>query len=53
MARNSASEGRSPFPALDVTTTGHRRIGALTGVRWWAAFGVLLSHTIPGGGLFQ
>lgn len=49
MAPTSSRGGRSPFPALDVTTTGHKRIGALTGVRWWAAFGVLLSHNIPGG----
>jgi len=36
-------------PAVDVTPMGERRIGALTGVRWWAAFGVLLSHSMPGG----
>lgn len=37
------------FPSVDVTSTGRHRIGALTGIRWWAAFGVLLSHNIPGG----
>lgn len=41
--------GGIAFPSVEVTPMGERRIGALTGIRWWAAFGVLLSHNIPGG----
>ena len=47
-ARHTQAPGFS-VPAASTTPTGHRRIGALTGIRWWAAFGVLLSHNIPGG----
>ena len=43
------AETSMELPRDSKTTSGLPRIGALTGVRWWAAFGVLLSHNVPGG----
>jgi peptidoglycan/LPS O-acetylase OafA/YrhL len=49
MSAKRRAEPEIAIPSVEIMPTGERRIGALTGIRWWAAFGVLLSHSIPGG----
>ncbi|MET0735104.1 MAG: acyltransferase [Microbacterium sp.] len=46
---NQLPDSELRLPSETKTTFGLPRIGALTGVRWWAAFAVLLAHNVPGG----